>query len=584
MTTERILGLEGGGTKSVWVLLEKVAGKLSVSDRGTLPAANFRLTEPERLRAILSELPRPVERAGVFLAGCVTADEQRALWQHCVSIWPQARIVTGSDRESGLAAALRDRDGIVVNAGTGSYVTGRRGAAIERASGWGHVLGDSGGGYYLSLEALRLVFREYDLHRGGADFSAAVLRELCLNDLDALVRWAQAASKAQIASLAPVVFQAAEAGNAGVQEIVFQGARRLAEYTGAVAQRLLLDPPNVFLVGGLFQSGALYAEAFRTALAPILCGAVVQICDDDPEFGAAWLAAGAPAREAIVGRRETVAPTDTTLALAPTEQRNPRSWQLDALGTRELVELFVEEERFVQEALRGSIAQLVAATERVATVLRAGGRLFYAGAGTSGRLGVLDASELPPTFGTAPEMVQGIIAGGAPALSRSVEGAEDDAVAAALAVQERGVNAGDIVCGIAASGRTPFVLSALARAQQLGAQTILLTCNPGHPALEPPPNVVIDLATGPELLTGSTRLKAGTATKVALNIISTGAMIALGKVRGNLMLNVAVTNVKLRDRAIRLVAELAECSQAEAVQRLKRANWVPRAAICPPGS
>ncbi len=584
MTTEKILGLEGGGTKSAWVLLERVADKLSVIDRGTLPAANFRLTEPERLHAILSELPRAVERAGVFLAGCVTADEQQALRQHCVAIWPQALIVTGSDRESGIAAALRDRDGIVVNAGTGSYVTGRRGGAIERAAGWGHVLGDSGGGYYLSLQALRLVLREHDLQRGGVDFAAAVLRELCLNDLDALVRWAQTAGKPQIARLVPVVFQAAGAGDVGAQEIVFHGAHRLAEYTGAVAQRLLLARPSVFLLGGLFQSGDLYATAFRTALARILPGAVVQVSADDPEFGAAWLAAGAPAREPIMARGETAVRAETTLALAATEQRNPRSRQLDTLGTRELVELFVEEERFVQEALRGSIAQLVAATERVATVLRAGGRLFYVGAGTSGRLGVLDASELPPTFGTAPEMVQGIIAGGAPALARSVEGAEDDTAAAALAMQERGVKAGDIVCGIAASGRTPFVLSALARAQQLGAQTILLTCNPAHPAVEPPPDVVIDLATGPELLTGSTRLKAGTATKVALNIISTGAMIALGKVRGNLMLDVAVTNAKLRDRAIRLVAELAECSQAEARQRLERSNWVPRAAVCPPWS
>ena len=526
---------------------------------------------------MLSELPRNVDRVGVFLAGCVTAEDNRALKKICAEVWPQAKIVTGGDRESGMAAALGHRDGIVVNAGTGSSVTGQRGNEIERAAGWGHVLGDSGGGYYLSLQALRLVLREHDL-RGHTEFAADVLRELCLNDLNALVRWAQTAGKMEIAMLVPAVFKAAETGNEGVQEIVLNGARRLAEYTSAVAQRLRLSAPDVFLIGGLFQTGELYVAAFRAELSRLLPKAVVQISPHDPEYGAAWLAGDTKSGERIIPRwaHDTAA---ETLAVATTEQRNPRSLHLDALDTRALVELFVEEEIFVQEALRGAVSKIAEATERVANALRAGGRLFYVGAGTSGRLGMLDASEMPPTFGTEPEVVQGIIAGGATALMRSVEGAEDDGAAAALAVQERGVKAGDIVCGIAASGRTPFVLGALARAKELGAQTILLTCNPTRPPVAPAPDVEIDLATGPELLTGSTRLKAGTATKVALNIISTGAMIALGKVRGNLMIDVAVTNVKLRDRAVRLVAELAECSYAEARERLERANWVPRAAL-----
>ena len=577
--TERILGVEGGGTKSAWVLLERTDGTLRVVERGKLPAANLRLTSLERLRAILSELPREIDRAGVFLAGCVTTEDRRALMEICAAVWPAAKIVTGGDRESGIAAALGDRDGIVVNAGTGSSVTGRVGDRIERAAGWGHILGDSGGGYYLSLQTLRLALREHDLHRGDAELTADILRALCLNDLDALVRWAQSADKMQIATLVPTVFKAVEAGNERVQEIVLNGARRLAEYTGAVAQRLRVSAPDVMLIGGLFQTGALYASAFCAELARILPDAAVQVSEYAPEDGAAWLAAAPGAAAVFAPSANDSHASVETLASAATEQRNPRSLQLDALGTRELVELFVEEEGHVQEALRASAAQLAQATDLVANALRGGGRLFYVGAGTSGRLGVLDASEMPPTFGAAPELVQGIIAGGAPALTRSVEGAEDDAAAGALAVQERGVRAGDVVCGIAASGRTPFVLSALVRAKQLGARTILLTCNPARPAVDPQPDVAIDLATGPELLTGSTRLKAGTATKAALNIISTGAMIALGKVRGNLMIDVAVTNVKLRDRAVRLVAELVGCSYAEAVERLERANWVPRAAV-----
>jgi N-acetylmuramic acid 6-phosphate etherase len=216
--------------------------------------------------------------------------------------------------------------------------------------------------------------------------------------------------------------------------------------------------------------------------------------------------------------------------------------------------------------------------EIVTKSLRDHGRLFYVGAGTSGRLGVLDASEIPPTFSASAEMVQGIIAGGMTALSRSVEGAEDDRGSGALAMEERGVTGKDIVCGITASGRAPFVLGALAEAKMRGAQTILLTCNPERDRLSGC-DLEIDLATGPELLTGSTRLKAGTATKIALNIISTGAMIALGKVRGNLMIDLSVSNAKLRDRAVRLVAELAKCDHAQAAERLEAHDWNVRAAL-----
>jgi N-acetylmuramic acid 6-phosphate etherase len=242
-----------------------------------------------------------------------------------------------------------------------------------------------------------------------------------------------------------------------------------------------------------------------------------------------------------------------------------------------LVELFVEEERFVQEALRQCTDGLAAAVEMVAASLRDSGRLVYVGAGTSGRLGVLDASEIPPTFGASPLLVQGVIAGGAAALHRSVEGAEDDRRGGALAVHERNVHAADIVCGITASGRTPFVLGALQAAREVGARTILITCNPA--SARAAADLQIDLPSGPEILAGSTRLKAGTATKVALNIISTGAMIRLGKVRGNLMIDLAATNAKLRDRAARVVSEVSGCSYGDAISRLAAANWNVRAAI-----
>jgi N-acetylmuramic acid 6-phosphate etherase len=239
----------------------------------------------------------------------------------------------------------------------------------------------------------------------------------------------------------------------------------------------------------------------------------------------------------------------------------------------------VSEEEQVANALPAARDQLVAAVDLVSGALRSGGRLFYVGAGTSGRLGVLDASEIPPTFGASPELVQGIIAGGATALHSAVEGAEDQPAAGALAVVERGVGAHDVVCGITASGRTPYVLGAMGRARELGARTILLTCNPARRRDETPCDVEINLATGPEIVTGSTRLKAGTATKIALNIISTCSMIRLGKVHENLMIDVRVSNQKLRDRAVRLVRHLRECSSEDARALLEEKDWDVRAAI-----
>jgi N-acetylmuramic acid 6-phosphate etherase len=204
--------------------------------------------------------------------------------------------------------------------------------------------------------------------------------------------------------------------------------------------------------------------------------------------------------------------------------------------------------------------------------------MFYVGAGSSGRIGVLDASEIPPTFGASPDLVQGVIAGGATALYRSVEGAEDEQSAGALAMDERGINNRDVVIGITASGRTPFVLGALGRAKSLGAKTILLTCNPARPQ-NTNVDLELNLAVGPELLTGSTRLKAGTATKLALNIISTGAMVALGKVRGNLMIDLHAASAKLRDRAVRVVAGLARCDYHSARNMLDAAGWNLRAVV-----
>jgi N-acetylmuramic acid 6-phosphate etherase len=380
----------------------------------------------------------------------------------------------------------------------------------------------------------------------------------------------------EVAMLAPVVFEAAAGGDARVMEIIEEGARVLCEYSEAVASRLHVLAPKVVLLGGLFRRDSIYNHAFRRRLKKVLPDARVSNSERAPEFGAAWLAAEMQSWPEI--HSEPAAAKIDDLAAALTEQRNPRSENLEKLSAPDLVKLFIDEEKFVDDALRAVAGDLSRAVELVAESLRKGGRLFYVGAGTSGRLGVLDASEIPPTFGASPELIQGIIAGGATALHRSVEGAEDETSNGALAINRRAIKDIDVVIGITASGRTPFVLGALARTKSLGAKTVLLSCNP---AREKNINVdlAIDLAVGPEILTGSTRLKAGTATKVALNIISTGAMVALGKVRGNLMIDLNTTSAKLRDRATRMVAELTDCDYESAREQLEQSRWDLRAVL-----
>jgi N-acetylmuramic acid 6-phosphate etherase len=421
-------------------------------------------------------------------------------------------------------------------------------------------------------------------------FSAKILHALSLNNLDELVHWAQTAEKMEIAMLAPVVFEAAAGGDARVNEIVEEGARALCEYTEAVASRLHLLAPKVALMGGLFYRDSIYTHAFRRRLKKNLPDARVTTAERPPELGAAWLAA--ETRDPVTVRPKLSENEIDHLAAALTEQRNPRSENLEKMSVRELVELFVEEERFIENALRAATADLAKAIETVTGSLRNGGRLFYVGTGSSGRIGVLDASEIPPTFGASPDLVQGVIAGGVTALYRSVEGAEDEESAGAVAMRERGIRNSDVVIGITASGRTPFVLGGLACAKSLGAKTILLTCNPhcSHRSGAGPTDgpqgrgyssadLVIALVVGAEVLTGSTRLKGGTATKVALNIVSTGAMVALGKVRGNLMIDLHTTNAKLRDRAVRVVADLAQCDYDSARRQLEAEDWNLRAVV-----
>ena len=267
-----------------------------------------------------------------------------------------------------------------------------------------------------------------------------------------------------------------------------------------------------------------------------------------------------------------------TLSTLITEQRNPNSMHVDSLSALEIVQLMNQEDKQVPLAIEKCLPQIAQAVECIVAAFQQGGRLVYIGAGTSGRLGVLDASECPPTFGVSPEMVKGIIAGGERALRHPIEGAEDSKAQAVVDLQTIQFSSKDVLVGIAASGRTPYVIGALEYAKSLGSVTVSITSNPNS-AMANIVDIVIDTVVGPEVLTGSSRLKSGTAQKLVLNMLTTASMILMGKCYQNLMVDVQASNEKLKARAIRIVMQATDCDKALAEETLKQADQNAKLAI-----
>ena len=267
-----------------------------------------------------------------------------------------------------------------------------------------------------------------------------------------------------------------------------------------------------------------------------------------------------------------------TLSTLITEQRNPNSMHVDSLSALEIVQLMNQEDKQVPLAIEKCLPQIAQAVECIVAAFQQGGRLVYIGAGTSGRLGVLDASECPPTFGVSPEMVKGIIAGGERALRHPIEGAEDSKTHAVVDLQTIQFSSKDVLVGIAASGRTPYVIGALEYAKSLGSVTVSIASNPNS-AMVNIVDIAIDTVVGPEVLTGSSRLKSGTAQKLVLNMLTTASMILMGKCYQNLMVDVQASNEKLKARAIRIVMQATDCDKALAEETLKLADQNAKLAI-----
>ena len=573
-----VLGIEGGGTKTTWILLGE---KGEILAQGKLGPGNFFSVGANGLlllfRKILRALPLPPATVGICLAGCTGETVRQEILSLARKVFPKAASISvGEDTESGLWAAHGSDDGVLIIAGTGSNVVGKKRGKILKAGGWGFLLGDPGSAYDIAILALRQIYVTFDQTGYESPLAKACRQHAGADSLEDLVNFIyRHHGKEYVASFAQVIFTEAEKGNLEAQKILRAASSSLALTTKAVLARLRLSRQAIALTGGLFEKSPRYVNLFKKELRLLGVSNPVFVSQIPGHFGAAAFALGRKKQSLSVlpGPKIASLALPLTISSLPTEQRNPRSRHLEKRSVAELVDVFLKEELHVRKALAKIRPELVQAASLISQKMKQGGRLLYLGAGTSGRLGVLDASEIPPTFGVSLDRVQGIIAGGYSALIKSEEGAEDDSEAGASAVIGRQITGKDVVLGIAASGRTPYVLGALKAAQKKGAATVLLTCNPQWRSDGFVPDVGLHLPTGPELISGSTRLKAGTATKIVLNLLSSIAMIRLGKVHDNLMIDLNVTNEKLAARAVHLLRQLKDCSPAEAEAALREVNW-----------
>jgi N-acetylmuramic acid 6-phosphate etherase len=577
-----VLGIECGGTRTVAIAAD---GHNNQVERAEFGPANLRLLTDGQLarhfKTIAAAMVRP-SAVAIGMAGARTDEDRNRIRRSAAKAWPNVLCTATSDLETALLAAPKStasKARILVLSGTGSCCYGQTETRSAKVGGWGHILGDKGSGYEIGLRGLKASIYHYDRAGQWPKLGQGLLRALMLNEPNDLIGWAQTATKSDLAALAVEVFSAWEQNDKIAGDIIEAAASSLAKDGVACAARLVKPGTHVefVLAGGVLTKQLRFAAKVTALLRRQWPNSDAVILNRESVWGAVELARRVPAIDVQprMTKKEQFAFTSVdSLKRSPTELRNPRSMKLDRMSLREGIKLMLSEDARIPKALLRELAAIEAAVALISRSLKKGGRLFYVGAGTSGRLGVLDASECPPTFQTPPEMVQGIIAGGQRALWQAVEGAEDDPDAGARALAFRGVTQKDVVVGIAASGRTPFVWGALAEAKKRRAATVLLCFNPN---LQVPrafrPTITIAPNIGPELLTGSTRLKSGTATKLILNMLTTLSMVRLGKVMSNLMIDVKASNVKLRDRAARIVGQLTGATYEEAARALQQSGW-----------
>ncbi len=589
--SETILGIEAGGTRTT-LILSNTQGEL-IHQRVFGPG-NFRVIGKQGLLDLLKSCANDEQDPACVCLGLAgVRDDRDRGWiiEAAREIWPNALIWVDHDLASALIVAQRNfkkaDSHVLVLSGTGSCCFGRDKEGKEaKCGGWGHHLGDRGSSYDIAHSAIRAVIQHFDQTGSWPKLGGKLLQASMHNDPNDWIPWFQQASKTEIAALAVAVFEAFKKRDPLARGVIYQAA--LALVTDAIACWKRLESKTCYFVlaGGVFLKQPAFTRLFKRLLREIKEDAQIAIIPVESAWGTIYAGldlhasskvrrsrnSQSAARHTRTPLRDQVLPVATQIS--PTEIRLPLSRKLDVMSRGKAMDLFLAEDESIPSAIREEKKKILKWISWVTEGLKKGGRLFYVGAGTSGRLGILDASECPPTFGVPASMIQGVIAGGRTAIWESMEGAEDDFKAGFQTLQRRGFDRRDMVLGIAASGRTPFVHGALSYARSLGARQGMLCFNP-H--LEWPrdhhPDVVICPEVGPEILTGSTRLKAGTATKLVLNMITTLSMVGIGKVKSNLMIDVRASNEKLRDRAIRMVVTLTDVNYDLAHSTLLAAGW-----------
>lgn len=575
-----ILALEGGATHTRAGLYENTGTLLRETEGGPANPSAYGIHACTRMvAAIVHELLEGIPAAAVdgygAFAGAASAVIQEDM---AAAIGMQLRLrsmTVTSDLYGLLHANAGAGPGILVIAGTGAAVLARDEAGRHvRTGGWGPLLGDEGSGYGIAAAALRACARAVD----GVAPQTMLIENLPeaadLTSFNDFVAWSSRASKRDIAALAPFVAAAAEMGDIVACSCIEEEARRLAALALSAQEKLgLEDNVRLFEYGALLESCPVFRNAFRAA---VNCYGEVQLLPCSLH--------GHHAAYELASRKETPAWARTWrnggntsgATLSVTEQSTVPVF-LDTLSPQEIAATMHCADKEAVAAVGDVLDAVAEAIEAAAYFLREGGRIIYAGAGTSGRLGVLDASECPPTFGVSSGRVCALIAGGDNALRSSIEGAEDDRVQGMSDIEKLRVSSSDFVVGIAASGGTPYVLGALEKARAEGAKTALVTSNP---AANAPVDILIAPDTGPEVLPGSTRLKAGSAAKLILNMISTGAMAQAGYVYQGRMVNMTPVNDKLRLRAQRIVAEICDVTTEAAIDLLSACNYrIPEAIL-----
>ena len=495
-----------------------------------------------------------VDAVGVGAAGAL-ADRAAAqtLAERLCAALPADRVAVASDATTSHLGALGGAPGVTLAIGTGAVAIfiGPSGE-MQRSDGWGPWLGDEGSGACLGLQGLRAALRAHD-GRGLPTLLAAAAKTRFGSLASLAAQMESSASPPRLAaSFAADVAAAAEAGDAVAASLLAEACAALARTVRSVIPEGTTGV-RLAVTGGLANLNAGLVLPLLQALTPVVTPIAPLGTALD---GARRLALDAgTVHEPAIYRAISAAFVTHGLDLLPTESIRPGLEDLDLRSPGDIARLVLAAEREAQDALARAADQLAAAADAIAARMQAGGRLFTLGAGTPGRLAVLDAAELAPTYSAPPGLVIALLAGGPAAMLEAAEGAEDDRNAAASALDTRGLGPGDAVVGIAASGRTPYVVGGLAHARARGALTVAIVNNPGSPAAAAA-ELAVEILTGAEIVAGSTRMAAGTTQKIALNALSTAAMISLGKTYGAWMVDVRATNDKLRRRALRIVQEI----------------------------